>query len=251
MNNKKVFLVIQGHTHNCDEMLYKIRDVENVVWSTEMTMPHGDLEKTEKSGVKLALGIPPRFRGYGNVNIQTCSTVNGLKMAKDLGATHAIKIRSDLMFKDPKRFMESYPFDDKIHQMAYIEHTENCINCVVHYPDLPQWIKNEKYSEMISDISDYNYISDFSNLGPIDEMLDFWNFPQETEIVKIPAEFKFVLHYLKNKGHNDVKLTYEWLSSVFGFFLTYCKETQNPLDSMKHEWDSNGLLESKDIIFRG
>jgi hypothetical protein len=251
MKDKKVFLVIQGHTENCDQLLHKISNVENAIWSTEMSMPHGDLEKIEKSGVRLALGIPPRFRGYGNVNIQSSSTANGLKLAKSLGATHAIKIRSDLMFKNPSKFIESYPFDDKIHQMAYIEHTEKCVNCVIHYPGIPTWLEDQGYLDIISDVSDYNYISDFANLGPIDEMLAFWDFPHENNVVKIPAEFKFVLRYLKNKGYEDIKLTYEWLSSVFGFFISYCKDNENPLVSMKHEWDSDGLLESQDIIFRG
>jgi hypothetical protein len=251
MKDKKVFLVIQGHTQNCDEVLHKIKDVENVVWSTEMNMPHADLEKIEKSGVELALGIAPRFRGYGNINIQSSSTVNGLNVAKSLGATHAIKIRSDLMFKDPKSFMESYPFDERIHQMAYIEHTEKCVNCVIHYPGIPTWLEDKGYQDIITDVSDYNYISDFANLGPIDEMLDFWDYPQESNVIKIPAEFKFVLRYLKNKGHLDIKLTYEWMESIFGFFISYCKQVDNPLVSMKHDWDSNGLLESQDIIFRG
>lgn len=251
MKNKKVFLIIQGHTSKCDQMLEKISGLENVIWSTEKTMPQEDLKKIEAAGVKLALGDPPSFNGYGNVNIQVLSTVRGLELAKSLGATHAIKIRSDLMFSDPERFMKYYPFDDRIHQFAYIEHTESCINTVVHYPFIPLWLDDKGYTEIIRDVSDYNYISDFSNLGPIDEMLLFWDLPKEEQVIRIPAEHKFVLHYLNNKGYKGIKLTYEWLASVFGFFITYCKHTNNPLASMKHDWNSDGLLKSEDIIFKG
>ena len=251
MKDKKIFLVIQGHTNQCDQVLERLRGVDNVIWSTEMTMPHEHLKKIEDAGVKLALGIPPRFRGYGNVNIHASSAVRGLELAKSLGATHAIKIRSDLMFTDAADFMKSYPFDERIHQLAYIEHTDDCVNCVVHYPGIPNWLEDKGYADIITDVSDYNYISDFANLGPIDEMLLFWGVPPEENIIKIPAEFKFVLNYLSNKGYKDIKLSYEWLSSVFGFFLTHCKDANNPLVSLKHEWDSNGLLESRDIIFRG
>ena len=232
-------------------MLEKISGLENVIWSTEKTMPQEDLKKIEAAGIKLALGDPPSFNGYGNVNIQVLSTVRGLELAKSLGATHAIKIRSDLMFKDPKRFIESYPFDDTIHQMAYIEHTDKCISTVVHYPGIPSWLEEQGYSNIISDVSDYNYITDFTNLGPIDEMLSFWDLPEESSVVRIPAEFKFVLRYLKDKGYEDIKLTYKWLSSVFGFFISYCKDNENPLISMKHQIDSDRWLESQDIIFRG
>jgi len=251
MKNKKVFLVIQGHTSKCDQMLEKISGLENVIWSTEKTMPQEDLKKIEAAGVKLALGDPPSFNGYGNVNIQVLSTIRGLELAKSLGATHAIKIRSDLMFSDPERFIKYYPFDNKIHQFAYIEHTDLCINTVKFYPGIPMWLEDKGYADIITDVSDYNYISDFCNLGPIDEILLFCGLPKEEQAILIPAEHKFVLHYLNNKGYKDIKLTYEWLASVFGFFITHCKHTNNPLTSMKHGWSSDGLLESKDIIFKG
>jgi len=45
MKNKKVFLVIQGHTSKCDQILEKINGLENVIWSTEKTMPQEDLKK--------------------------------------------------------------------------------------------------------------------------------------------------------------------------------------------------------------
>ena len=42
---KKIFLLIQGHTKYCDKVLENVKDVENVIWSTENCMPAGDLEK--------------------------------------------------------------------------------------------------------------------------------------------------------------------------------------------------------------
>jgi len=92
---KKIFLLIQGHTKYCDKVLENVKDVENVIWSTENCMPAGDLEKIANSNVSLLQVSKPLFNGYGNVNIQINSTVHGLEFAKYLKATHVIKVRSD------------------------------------------------------------------------------------------------------------------------------------------------------------
>jgi len=247
---KKIYLVIQGHTKFIDEVLENVKNVENVIWSTDEDSPQEDLEKIKNSNIILAITPKPSYNGYGNVNIQINSTMNGLELAKSLGATHAIKLRSDLIFTNPKKFIETYNFDDKIHQMAYCQHTPLCINLVNHYPNLPKWIE-ENYPNLIKDTCDYNYVADFSNLGPIDEMINFWSLPNENFENRNPAEFKLTLRYLKLKGYKDISLSYEWLSSVFGFFITYCKNTDNPLISLKRGWTTNNLLDSVDVKWVG
>jgi len=247
---KKIFLLIQGHTRHCDEVLENVCDVENVIWSTENDAPLHHIGKINDSNVKLLTSPRPPYSGYGNVNIHINSTLKGLEFARSLGATHVIKLRSDLIFTNPKLFIESYEFDDRIHQMAYCKHTDKCIPLTHHYGGLINWVK-EKYSHLIDDTNDYNYIADFANLGPIDEMINFWSLPYENIPVVIPAEFKIVLRYLELKGHKDVKLSYEYLSSIFGFFMTFCKEIDTPLVSLKHGWTTNDLLNNADVEWIG
>jgi hypothetical protein len=248
--NKKIFLVIQGHTKHYKEVLENVKDVENVIWSTEDNMPEEHLNEIRNSNVKLILSPKPDYNGYGNVNIQVQSTVKGLYFAKELGATHAIKVRSDLIFKNPTKFINEYNFDDKIHQLFYCKHTPSCINITNHYPNLISWIESN-YPNFITDVSDYNYICDFSNLGPIDEMILFWSLPFEESENRNPAEFKFILRYLKMKGFEKVQLNYEWLSLLFPFYATYCKETDNPLISLKNGWTTTDLFGSVDVLWIG
>ena len=247
---KKIFLLIQGHTKYCDKVLENVKDVENVIWSTENCMPAADLEKIANSNVSLLQISVPKFNGYGNVNIQINSTVQGLEFAKSLKATHVIKVRSDLIFANPKSFIDKYDFDDRIHQMAYCKHTDKCVPLTHHYGGLVDWVKYN-YSDLVKDTNDYNYIADFANLGPTDEMITFWSLPHENSLVPIPAEFKIILRYLKLKGYKHVKLSYEYLSSIFGFFMTFCKEADTPLISLKHGWTTNDLLNNIDVEWVG
>ncbi len=249
MNKDKVFLIIQGHTKHCDKVLENVKNLQNVIWSTDEDSPYNQIEKIKQSNVKLVLN-PKINSGYGNVNFQTSTTISGLKLAKQLGATHAIKTRSDLIFSDPQKFISDFNFNDKIHHLSYIQHTPICINITVHYPDLPNWIKIN-YPNLINNICDYNYVTDFCNLGPIDEMIEFWSYPIENYL-RIPAEFKLLLRYLKNKNYANVDLTYEWLSKTFGFFIQYLKETENPMISLKEtkKWTTNDLLNSIDVIYK-
>lgn len=247
---KKVFLLIQGHTIFCDAVLENVKNVENVIWSTDDDAPVEHQEKIKNSNVVLLTTPRPNHRGYGNVNVQIGTTMKGLELAKSLGATHVIKLRSDLIFTDPKRFIDTYNFDDRIHQLAYCKHTPLCINITNHYPELMSWVENN-YPNLVLDTSDYNYICDFTNLGPIEEMLLFWSLPYEPQDVHIPAEFKIVLRYLKLKGYKDVKLSYEWFSEIFGFYISYCKDANNTLTSLKRGWTTNDLLNSVDVKWVG
>jgi len=240
--NKKVFLVIQGHTQYCDTVLNNVKEVENVIWSTDTDAPEEHLNKIENSNVNLVVSDKPEFSGYGNVNVQVNSTIVGLEKAKLMGATHAIKMRSDLIFTDPKKFIDNYSFNDKIHQMAYCEHLPSARQVLDICEDVSDWIE-KNYSDLINEDNGFNrYICDFANLGPIDDMILFWSLPHEEEPVAVNAEFKFLLRYFTLKKYENIDLSYEWYSTIFPFFIAYCKETNNPLISLKRGWTSNDLL---------
>jgi hypothetical protein len=249
------FLIIQGHTKYVDQVLENVKDVENVIWSTDKEEPIYNLRKISNSNVKLVVsskickGCGNIHSGYGNINLQCRSTTCGLRYSRDLGATHAIKIRSDLIFKNPSRFISEYSFDNKIHFMGYIQHNKAVKNTIELYPNLPQWIYYQ-YGNLISNVSDYNYIVDFSNIGPIEEMIKFWNYPTEKERLRIPAEFKLLLLYLsKDPLCKNIDLSLDGLSKRFKFFMKFCYETKNPLFSLKHGWTSDKLLFEENNIF--
>lgn len=249
MAKNNIFLLIQGHTTYCEQMLEKVSGLDNVIWSTDQDSPPEHLEKITKSNVKLIVNPPVHFSGYGNVNLQTTSTYSGLLLAKELGATHVIKTRSDLIFTDPKKFISDYPFDYRLHHLAYIQHVPGKGNLLAHYPDLPQWI-NQTYPQFVEDTADFNYIADFSNLGPIDKMIDFWSYPMEHDHLRIPAEHKFLLRYC-HKHYEKMSFSFEWYSSIFGWYIDYCQTTNNPMISFKRGWVTDELMKCPHVVWRG
>jgi hypothetical protein len=175
--------------------------------------------------------------GHGNINIQIATVMKGLNKAKELGGTHCIKIRSDMYFSDTKKFIDNMVYDNRIHQLAYVNH---------FYPhafpkEIPQinsWIKDNNFE--IENISGYNYILDFCNYGPIDEMILFWDYPFEEPPVPVPAEHKFIFRYLLLKG-KKIDMSFEHLSEVFGFFLTPLRDLGIGLPTLKWGYDYNTL----------
>lgn len=230
-------------------MLEKISGLDNVIWSTDQHSPPEHLEKITKSNVKLLVNPPVPYAGYGNINLQTTSTYSGLLLAKELGATHVIKTRSDLIFTDSKKFIRDYPFDDRLHHLAYIQKIPEKGHILVTYSGLPEWI-DYNYPQFVEDTADYNYIADFSNLGPIDKMIDFWSYPVEHEYIRIPAEHKFLLRYCR-KHYEKMSFTFEWYSNIFGWYIDYCQVTNNPMISFKRGWVTDELMKSADVIWRG
>jgi hypothetical protein len=240
---KKVFFVIQGHTQYVDNLIENYKNVDNVIWSTDSDSNSSDLEKIKNSNITLVLNDKPSS-GYGNINLQLKSTMSGIIKAEEMGATHVIKTRSDLIFKDPNKFLNEYDFDNKLHFLAYIQHGPWAdTNITGIYPEIPNWIKDNNYSDLIGDICDYNYIADFSNLGPIDEMKIFWGYPLEETPIRIPAEFKLVLNYFNIKKYKKINFDLNSLKEIFGFYISFCKKTDNPMISLKRGWTTNELFD--------
>ena len=82
-------VVIQGPTTNYDEL--KEKWGPNIVWSTWKGSESYYLDQDN-----VIYSKPPIENGTHNVNLQKISTLNGLKKAKQLGYTRAVKTRSDL-----------------------------------------------------------------------------------------------------------------------------------------------------------
>jgi hypothetical protein len=240
--SNKVFFVVQGHTHHLDKLLENYKSVENVIWATDSSTDENTLERIRNSNITLVTKENPPEAGYGNINLQVGTTIAGILKAKEMGATHVIKVRSDLIFKDPARFVREYTFDDRLHFLAYCKHGDWCDKNIVDiYPELIDYIKERNYQEEVSNFCDYNYVADFSNLGLVDEMLLFWDFPYEASPLRTPAEFKLTLRYFREKGLKNVDFDLEKLSPIFGFYIGFCNKTNNPMTSLKRGWTTDDL----------
>ena len=110
----KIFTVIQGGTNYVNLLLQQYEGLPNIVWVTQDSQPKENLEKIENSNIKLVRYKDLAFYGEKNINLQIKSTSVGLDYAKAQGATHVLKIRSDLIFKDHASFTDVMNVNDKI-----------------------------------------------------------------------------------------------------------------------------------------
>jgi len=73
-------------------------------WRAEASFPIA-LAYT-KANYTLVLSDPPPHPGKNNVNLQLITSSAGIRAAKSVCATHAIKMRGDLHLSQPSRFIE-------------------------------------------------------------------------------------------------------------------------------------------------
>jgi len=230
----KLFTIIQGHTKHIDFMLKHYQNTDNVIWATDESAPIIHLNKIKKSNIVLVT-IPDIYCGYGNINLQAQTTYQGLLKAQELGATHCIKIRSDLYFSPINKFFDIIKDDDKLHHLAYLS-LHNYPYISKRKKDIEKWIKENNFK--VEDIAYYSYIIDFINYGRIENMLLFWNLPIEKKEVKINATHKLMFNYLIKK---DLKLnlSFDYLTNFFNFFVSELREKSINMVSLKHNYNMN------------
>jgi len=100
----------------------------------------------------------PDWKGVQNLNLQKISTVAGLNKAKEMGYTHALKIRCDMYPQYPQALLESMDWD-KLNLLAWHNHKDGyivdyivggAINDIIFLFDVdvngayPEWILTEK-----------------------------------------------------------------------------------------------------------
>ena len=108
-------IIVQGPTY--DHSINKIRECfynDDVIWSTW----HGDEEFYGDSD-KVIFSETPNEAGVKNLNYQKCSTLAGLKLAKELGYERALKWRSDMWTNNAAGLMDS--FTDGYNTLCWID----------------------------------------------------------------------------------------------------------------------------------
>lgn len=155
------------------------------------------IEDIKKLGVTVIKNTLPEHKGLGNVNYQIKSTKEGLKKAKELGASYVIKTRTD------QRFYET-------HIVEYL------FNLMQLYPKDAQSIKQKERLITLS-FNTFKYrlydITDMFLFGHIDDVIEYWNcyyeereiFPQWNTLLDFckiePCEIGICIQYLKKIGH--------------------------------------------------
>lgn len=162
MNN--IAIIIQGGSTNIPEQKQVWKDyIRDCFFSTW----EGNEHLYEKNDNAIFSKIPSD-PGPANTNLQLTSTLAGLKRAKELGYTKALKIRSDLIPTAPETFLASLDFS-KLNFLC--------------------WHNHEVYPGC------YGYLVDYLMAGDIDEMIKLWSF---TEIFCVVPEIMITWSYIKN-----------------------------------------------------
>jgi len=144
----KIAIVIQGPSLYVNEVKNAWKNhKEDIIFSTWIGS-----EKEYVENDNVIFNKYPSTNGHWNFNYQKISSYNGLLKAKELGYTHAIKVRSDYLPTNDKNFVQLLDFN-KINVMCW------------HYTTF-LWLKFPTFN---------GYISDHLMAGPINEMIELWN----------------------------------------------------------------------------
>lgn len=251
MFDEDVYLIIQGHTSHLGEMIANYSGYKNVIWAIDDTDNMRNFGLISSSSINPVVVSRPLSPGFGNINLQSISTLGGLWYAKSLGAKYCIKIRSDMVMKPLETFINACDFST----LGFLAYVTNPYN---HFDKQFEPI-NEYINAFTSfyDIKEHNitrnYVTDFCLTGPIDDLISFFDHVEEpdnpsAEGVQAPAEFKFLLNYLRNNGYK-MDTSVEYLKKNFNFFISTLEEEGIDLISIKNNYSNYSNLKKSQNMF--
>lgn len=122
---KELAIILQGLPEEKNNLTFETIKIYKKVFpgaiiivSTWDSVPSDTIKKYVDEGCELVINETFETCGFNNVNYQLCTTLSGLRKAKELGATYAIKNRSDLRinrefcFEYLKSLLEIFPVAD-------------------------------------------------------------------------------------------------------------------------------------------
>ena len=229
-----IFVVIQGHTKHIDDILRSYHGYKNIIWVLDDKCSIKDYNMISfHSSINTCVADVGDFGGFGNVNFQTKSTIAGVKYAKSLGAKYCIKIRSDMAFSPLHKFINRMDFD----KLGFLFHADHGFFDF----DKPDYSVHQYKSSFIEhyELEDNHnisndYVCDFCVTGPVDEVIDFFDW-EESEPIPSIVELKLLWHYMLRKGYY-MDTGKESLFEKFYFFIDMLLEQKIDLVSFKHNY---------------
>lgn len=182
-------VVIQGPTTYIKDVLPTLCGGISYIWSTWKPVSTENRNMLDSYGVELVESDVPAISGYGNVNMQSLSSLEGIKRCK---SSRVLKIRSDIIVSSWTKLFETLNCNkDRLSFLCYHNHNGG-------------------------------YPVDYINYGPTDLMFDFWNY-QQTSASDLFAERQLTNNFLKKHPLAVTDPTNEKCS--FRYFLKdACKE---------------------------
>lgn len=173
---EKIAIVVQGPSLYVEEVKNAWKDFKNnLIFSTWK----GSENEYDKNDIVI-FNDEPQNRGYCNFNLQKISSYYGLLKAKSLGYTHAIKIRSDYIPTNAKKFISILKLD-KLNFLLW-EYTSFL------------WLQFPTFN---------GYFADHIVFGPIDEMIELWDIKDNFCSTQTLVTWSYV-----NKLRNKIDIHY-------------------------------------------
>ena len=149
-NDIKIAIIVQGASNYVTEVKNAWKDFKNdLIFSTW---------KGEESKYNIDDNViyndSPIYSGPYNFNYQKKSTYEGLLKAKELGYTHALKIRSDYLPTNAKKFIKLLELDK--------------LNFLMWAYTTYLWLQYPTFN---------GYLDDHFSFGPINQMIELWDIP--------------------------------------------------------------------------
>ncbi len=170
----KTAIILQGPIAKADDftletvkMYKKSFPHTHIIVSTWEDENMGDIDALEKAGATVVRNKKPPFNGPSNVNFQLASTKGGIEEAKNLGATHIIKSRTD---------QRMYGTNLMPYLMSLVE----------KFPVAPGFKQKQRIVLSSFGVCKYApyYFSDLFMFGHIDDMSAYWNIDYVSKDVK-------------------------------------------------------------------
>jgi hypothetical protein len=193
-------VVLQGPTTYCQQIIPLYSGISNVVWSMWDDEPQDNIEFIKKH-IPVVLNKKPLFPGYLNVNMQTVSTLSGIKYLQERGVTEMLKTRGDIHISNVSKLLSLLKGREAAFMVICKEGTR---------PDL--------YYELVYRHYSHDYPDNFCTYGTTENMYNAFNFYVES-LSPIPAESLITYYLLLGKGI-DFNLNYDYLiNNGISFFM--------------------------------
>jgi hypothetical protein len=171
----------------------------------------------------------PSFSGYLNINMQTISTITGVKHLLKKGVTEVLKTRGDIIITNLDIFLKTLLKKE----MTFLAIAK-------------EGARTDLYYELVYPHYSHDYPVDLVMYGSIKNIEFAFNFTID-ELTLIPPESLIAFNFLTN-NNIDFKLNYQhFINNNICFYLNDCIKHDIKLKWIKHnysdlvEWHNNKI----------
>lgn len=206
-----ISVIYQGTTSYCNQIPKIKRDIiDDIIFSTWDDEPKENIDILISKGYKIITSKKPENFGFHNINLQTTSTLEGIKKSKN---DYVLKIRSDMIIDPIEKFLNIL---FKKNKMSFL-----CFH-------------------------DYNsgYVCDYINYGNKIDMMLWWDYLQKGAS-NTPPEIQLLKNFLNKKNISYEYYNYPKIKNIFDFFLLDIDKQNVNINWLKNKINLNSYLNDK------